>query len=86
MCPNRLFKLRHYLCDNAESESIPTLFREVSDVGLGYTQIRQVLTRSGSDANENPTGPYPSSELANNRNKVRQQQLRAETAKLLESG
>ena len=36
-CPNRLFKLRHYLCDNAESDSIPTLFREVSDVGLGYT-------------------------------------------------
>jgi hypothetical protein len=39
MCPNRLFKLRHYLCDNAESDSIPTLFREVSDVGLGYTLL-----------------------------------------------
>jgi hypothetical protein len=37
MCPNRLFKHRHYLSDNAESNSIPTLFREVSDVGLGYT-------------------------------------------------
>jgi hypothetical protein len=32
-----LFKLRHYLYDNAESNSILTLFREVSDVGLGYT-------------------------------------------------
>src|SRR5260370_27467042 len=43
MCPNRLLKLRHYLCDNAESDSIPTLFREVSDVGLGYTPNVRVL-------------------------------------------
>jgi hypothetical protein len=37
MCPNRLLDLRHYLSDNAESDSITTLFRRVSDVGLGYT-------------------------------------------------
>jgi hypothetical protein len=41
MFPNRLFKLRRHLRDNAESDSIPTLFREVSDVGLGYTPMRQ---------------------------------------------
>jgi hypothetical protein len=29
MCPNRLFDLRHYLHDNAESDSITTLFRRV---------------------------------------------------------
>src|SRR5712692_2637732 len=39
-CPNRLFDLRHYLYDNAESDSIRTLFRRVSDVGLGYTALR----------------------------------------------
>jgi hypothetical protein len=39
-----------------------------------------------SDANENPMGRHPSAELANNRNKLRQQQLLADTAKLLESG
>jgi len=43
MCPNRLFKFRHYLCDNAESDSIPTLFREASNVGLGYTLLDTVL-------------------------------------------
>jgi hypothetical protein len=41
---NRLFKLRHYLCDNAERDSIPTLFREVSDVGLGYTHWYRIST------------------------------------------
>jgi hypothetical protein len=37
MCPNRLSDLRHNLYDNGESDSITTLFRRVSDVGLGYT-------------------------------------------------
>jgi hypothetical protein len=40
-CPNRLFNLRHYLYDNAKIDSIATLFRQVSDVGLGYTQKLQ---------------------------------------------
>jgi hypothetical protein len=37
MCPNRLYQLSHYLSDNSERDSITTLFRRVSDVGLGYT-------------------------------------------------
>src|SRR5260370_21153712 len=36
-CPNRLFDLPHYLYDNSQIDSITTLFRRVSDVGLGYT-------------------------------------------------
>jgi hypothetical protein len=43
MSRNRLFKLRPYLCDNAESDYIPTLFREVYDVGLGYTPMAHHL-------------------------------------------
>ena len=44
MCPNRLFNLRHYLYDNAKINSIATLFRVVSDVGLGYTLLRQAFS------------------------------------------
>ena len=40
-CPNRLFDLRHYLYDNSEGDSITTSFRQVSDVGLGYTLMQQ---------------------------------------------
>jgi hypothetical protein len=40
MCPNRLFNLRDNLYDNSEIDSITTLFRRASDVGLGYTQTR----------------------------------------------
>src|SRR5258706_3463580 len=40
-CPNRLFDLRHYLYDNPEIDSITTLFRRMSDVGLGYTPHRR---------------------------------------------
>jgi hypothetical protein len=36
-CPNRLFDLRRDLYDNSERNSITTLFRQVSDVWLGYT-------------------------------------------------
>ena len=39
--PNRLCDLRHYMYDNSESDSIATLFRRVSDVGLGYTLTLQ---------------------------------------------
>jgi len=39
-CPNRLLNLRHRLYDNSKIDSIATLFRLISDVGLGYTQIR----------------------------------------------
>jgi hypothetical protein len=49
MCPNRLLDLRHYLHDNSERDSITTLFRRVSDVGLGYTLktlLEQTLCRS----------------------------------------
>jgi hypothetical protein len=35
VCPNRLFDPRHYLYDNSEGNSITTLFRLESDVGLG---------------------------------------------------
>ena len=42
-CPNRLFNLRHYLYDNSEIDSITTLFRRASDVGLGYTSGRHSL-------------------------------------------
>ena len=40
MFPNNrlLGNLRHYLSDNAESDSIPTLFWGASNVGLDYTQ------------------------------------------------
>jgi hypothetical protein len=52
-CPNRLFNLRHYLYDNAKIDSIATLFRQVSDVGLGYTQTtRQNLGASGAQIRE----------------------------------
>ena len=44
MCPNRLLDLRHYLHDNSERDSITTLFRRVSDVGLGYTPPRLATT------------------------------------------
>jgi hypothetical protein len=40
-CPNRLFDLRDYLYENPEGGSITTLFRRGSDVGLGYTPLRQ---------------------------------------------
>src|SRR5580698_2878424 len=48
-CPNRLFNLRHHLYDNSEMDSITTFFYWISDVGLGYTQIRQVFTRRTTD-------------------------------------
>jgi hypothetical protein len=50
MCPNRLLDLRHYLHDNSERDSIMTLFRRVSDVGLGYTPQRQPQAGSASAA------------------------------------
>jgi hypothetical protein len=46
-CPNRLFNLRHYLYDNSEIDSITTLFRPVSDVGLGYTPKRLLVLAPG---------------------------------------
>ena len=40
-CPNRVFNLSHWLYDNSEIDSIATLFRRVSYVGLDYTPKRQ---------------------------------------------
>jgi len=40
-CPNRLCELRYYQYDKLESDSITTLFRRRSDVGLGYTPAGQ---------------------------------------------
>jgi hypothetical protein len=39
-CPNRLFDLHHYLSAYLERDSITTLFRQGSDVGLGYAPER----------------------------------------------
>ena len=46
-CPNRLSNLRHYLYDNPERDSITTLFRCASDVGLGYTPKRLLVLPPG---------------------------------------
>ena len=49
-CPNRLYDLCNYLYDNSERDPIRTLFRRVSDVGLGYTPPRHQFAAANSDS------------------------------------